>query len=949
MTSRRATWLERRQRQSRLVAVLGLLIIIGSALPMAALAAPGDIGHEGPSFDGASGAATGSKPESKLWWNDGIWWGSLWDTDTLTFHIHRLDLATSSWVDTGIPLDNRPGTRADTLWDGTKLYVASHRYSSSPAAGYAARLYRFSYNAAAKTYTLDSGFPATIHNYRVETMVIDKDTTGMLWATWIQDSQVYVSHTNGSDSSWVTPFVLPAPGTTVNIDDISSVIHFQKAGQTGRIGVMWSNQNDSKVYFAIHVDGDADTAWDSSKTALQGPGDADDHINLKSVQSDGSGNVYAAIKTSHSSSSAPLIMALVFNPTTGTWSNSVAGRVSDSHTRPIIVIDDEHDVAHVVMTGPQPPSTSGQNGGSIYDKTAPLGTMAFATGLGTPIIRDADVADMNDATSTKQNVSSTTGLVILAGNDTTNRYWWSFDPLGGTPPPAIPPVAAFSATPTSGPAPLAVTFTDGSTNLPTSWAWDFDNNGSVDSTVQNPVYTYPAPGTYTVKLTASNSAGSDNEIKTGFVTVGAPLTFVTLTPAADAFVSSSSVTKNYGSDVQLRVRTSSTNYRSYLKFAATGLDGPVKSARLRLFVSDASPDGGSIYAVGNGWTETGINWSNAPVLPGSSLRSIGATPPVGSWVDVDLGSAITGNGTYSFAIASNSSNSAYYSSRQGTNAPQLIVGYEAGGTPEITPVAAFSATPTSGPAPLSVTFSDASTNQPTSWAWDFQNDGSVDSTAQNPVFTYNSTGTYSVKLTASNGAGGDDEIKVNYVTVGTSPTPPPTPTPTPTLPPPPTPTPTIPPGGGTITVTPTADSRTSQGFPSSNYGADTTLRIRLDAAAAHRSYLRFTVAGITGTVGSVTLRLFVTDASPASGTVYPTSNTWTESTINWGNAPAATGSAIRAIGATTLGTWVDVNLTGAITANGTYSFLISDGNTNSAFFSSREGTNPPQLVITHSP
>ena len=599
-------------------------------------------------------------------------------------------------------------------------------------------------------------------------MVIDKDTTGMLWATWIQNSQVHVSHTNGSDSSWVTPYVLPGPGTTVNIDDISSVIHFQQAGQTGRIGVMWSNQNDSKVYFAMHVDGAADTVWDSSKTALQGPGDADDHINLKSVQSDGSGKVYAAIKTSHSSSSAPLIMALVFNPATGTWSNTVAGRVSDSHTRPIIVIDDEHDVAHVVMTGPQPPDTSGQNGGTIYDKTAPLGTMAFATGVGTPIIRDADVPDMNDATSTKQNVSSTTGLVILAGNDTTNRYWWSFDPLGGTPPPANPPVAAFSATPTSGPAPLAVTFTDASTNLPTSWAWDFDNNGSVDSTVKNPVHTYATPGTYTVKLTATNSAGSDDEIKTGYVTVGAPLTFVTFTPGADAFVSSSSPTKNYGNDVQLRVRASSTNYRSYLKFTASGLDGPVKSVRLRLFVSDASPDGGSIYAVGSGWTETGINWNNAPVLPGSAIRAIGATPPVGSWVDVDLGTAITGNGTYSFGIANNSTNSAYYSSRQGTNAPQLIVGYEAGGTPEITPVAAFSATPTSGPAPLSVTFSDASTNQPTSWAWDFQNDGSVDSTAQNPVFTYNTTGSYSVKLTASNGAGGDDEIKVNYVTVGTT-------------------------------------------------------------------------------------------------------------------------------------------------------------------------------------
>jgi trimeric autotransporter adhesin len=395
--------------------------------------------------------------------------------------------------------------------------------------------------------------------------------------------------------------------------------------------------------------------------------------------------------------------------------------------------------------------------------------------------------------------------------------------------------------------------------------------------------------------------------------------------------------------VQLRVRASSTNYRSYLKFTTSGLDGPVKSVRLRLFVNDASPDGGSVYAVSSGWTETGINWNNAPALPGSSIRSIGVTPPVGSWVDVDLGTAVTGNGTYSFAIANNNTNSAYYSSRQGTNSPQLIVGYEAGGTPEIAPVAAFSASPRSGPAPLSVTFSDASTNQPTSWAWDFQNDGTVDSTAQNPVFVYGADGTYTVKLTASNGAGSDDEIKIDYVTVATSPPPTPTPTPTPTLPP------TPPPGGGTITVTATADSRTSQAFPASNYGSDASLRVRLDPSGAYRSYLRFPVAGITGTVSSVKLRLFVTDASPSSGTVYPTTNTWAESSINWGNAPAATGSAIRSIGATTLGAWVEVDLTGAITADGTYNVLISDGNTNSAFFSSREGANPPQLVITQSP
>jgi trimeric autotransporter adhesin len=919
-------------RPPRLAALLGLITLIASLLPSAtAFADPGDIGVPGPSFVGSSGTASGSKPESKLWWNDGIWWGSLWDTTSGTYHIQRLDLARQAWVDTGVQLDNRAGTRADALWDGTKLYVASHRYSSSPASGYAARLYRFSYNAAAMTYTLDAGFPATIHNFKVETMVIDKDTTGMLWATWIQNNQVHVSHTNGSDTTWVAPYVLPVAGTTVDIDDISSVIHFQPSGQAGRIGVMWSNQVDDKVHFAIHRDGTPDNLWDASKTAIEGPGVADDHINLKSVQSDGSGKVYAAIKTGHSSSSAPLIMVLVFDPVSGSWSSSVAGRVSDSHTRPIIVVDDEHAIAHVFMTGPQPPATSGQGGGSIYTKSAPLATLAFPVGVGTPIIRDADSPDMNDATTMKQNVNSTTGLLILAGNDTTGQYWWHFDPLGGSPPQQNPPVAAFTATPTSGAAPLSVSFTDMSTNLPTSWAWDFDNNGTVDSTVRNPSFVYSAPGTYTVKLTASNTIGSDDEVKVGFVTVGQPLTFASFAPVADAFVSSSRVAKNYGSDVTLRVRNSTTVYRSYLRFTVSGLDGPVESARLRLFVTDSSPDGGSIYAVGSTWTETGISWSNAPDLPGSALTAIGATPPVGSWVDVDLGAAITGNGTLSFAIASNSTNSAYYSSRQGTNPPQLIVGYEAGGTPPVAPVAAFSASPTSGTAPLSVTFSDASTNEPTSWAWDFDNNGTVDSNAQNPVFTYTSAGTYTVKLTASNAGGSDVEVKPNFVTVDGSPTPTPTPP------------------SSTMTVTPVADSRILQSAPNSNYGADVALRVRLDPTGAYRSYLRFTVAGITGSVGLVKLRLFCTDPAPNGGTVYPTSANWTESTLTWGNAPAATGPAIRTIPAVALNTWVEVDLTSSITADGTYNLLLSDGDTNSAFYSSREGANPPQLVVTQSP
>jgi PKD repeat protein len=88
--------------------------------------------------------------------------------------------------------------------------------------------------------------------------------------------------------------------------------------------------------------------------------------------------------------------------------------------------------------------------------------------------------------------------------------------VGGSQP--QPPVAQFSGSPTSGYVPLTVDFTDESTGSPTSWSWDF-GDGVGTSTQQNPSYTYTSPGTYTVTLTAANAYGSDDEVKTGYISV----------------------------------------------------------------------------------------------------------------------------------------------------------------------------------------------------------------------------------------------------------------------------------------------------------------------------------------------------------------------------------------------------------------------------------------------
>ncbi|MBX3463964.1 MAG: PKD domain-containing protein [Planctomycetes bacterium] len=89
-----------------------------------------------------------------------------------------------------------------------------------------------------------------------------------------------------------------------------------------------------------------------------------------------------------------------------------------------------------------------------------------------------------------------------------------------------PVQADFTATPTTtGGAPLTVLFRDTSTEANgaiTAWAWDFDGNGTTDSTQQNPAHTYTTPGTFTVSLTATGQNGSNTVTRAGLVTVSAP-------------------------------------------------------------------------------------------------------------------------------------------------------------------------------------------------------------------------------------------------------------------------------------------------------------------------------------------------------------------------------------------------------------------------------------------
>ena len=206
---------------------------------------------------------------------------------------------------------------------------------------------------------------------------------------------------------------------------------------------MWSNQLDETVYWGVHVDGDADGSWRGS-VAVRGARQSDDHINIKTLQSDQAGRVFAAVKTSldelpGSTSTSPQINLLVFKPGTGAWSSSVVGTVSDCHTRPIVMLDEENSLVHVLATAPTSSGCAYSGApGTIYDKVAPMDNPVFPPGRGTPVIRDAASANMNNATSTKQAVNSQTGLVVLASNTSLKRSWHADLTLTPNPPPITP-------------------------------------------------------------------------------------------------------------------------------------------------------------------------------------------------------------------------------------------------------------------------------------------------------------------------------------------------------------------------------------------------------------------------------------------------------------------------------------------------------------------------------
>ncbi len=245
-----------------------------------------------------------------------------------------------------------------------------------------------------------------------------------------------------------------------------------------------------------------------------------------------------------------------------------------------------------------------------------------------------------------------------------------------------PPTAGFSASATTGCAPLTVQFSNQSSENATSFQWSFPGGTPSSSTLENPTVTYNAAGSYNVMLTVSNSAGSNSVTQNAYINVSA-------TATAGFTYTSNNGTVNF--------TNTSSNANSYS------------------------------WNFGDGATSTLANPSHTYQDDGIYTVTLSATNACGT-----------------------------------VTATQTI-------TIVMPPVAGFSANSTSGCASLSVQFNNESSENASSYAWEFPGGLPSTSTAENPTVTYSTPGTYTVMLTVSNSAGSNTFTQTNYITVNGAP------------------------------------------------------------------------------------------------------------------------------------------------------------------------------------
>jgi PKD repeat protein len=275
----------------------------------------------------------------------------------------------------------------------------------------------------------------------------------------------------------------------------------------------------------------------------------------------------------------------------------------------------------------------------------------------------------------------------------------------------------------------SVTFTDNSSCGPTAWAWSFPGGTPSSFNGQNPpAIAYSASGVYDVSLTVTKPGATDTRTKSAYITVAPPVFNMTngsVTACAGSFYDSGGPSGNYA------------NNENYTFTFYPGTPGAMIGAAFSLFNVESGYDYLSIY--------DGVN-SSAPLI-----GSYTGTNSPGTVTATNISGALTFTFTSDISITP----AGWAASISCSNNP---------------PVAAFTASSTAPLLNETVSFTDQSTNAPTSWAWSFSPNSVVyvngtNASSQNPEVQFTAVGQYTVTLEASNAYGTDSEVKTDYINV----------------------------------------------------------------------------------------------------------------------------------------------------------------------------------------
>jgi len=365
---------------------------------------------------------------------------------------------------------------------------------------------------------------------------------------------------------------------------------------------------------------------------------------------------------------------------------------------------------------------------------------------------------------------------------------------------ALPPTANFGADiiyPCLG---ETVSLADSSTNSPTSWSWSISPNtftyvNSTSATSQDPQVQFSASGMYTITLTASNANGMDSQTRTGFITAGGlslPYMEDFETSTADQYEienpdnntswALTTVAGNAPGNTAMWVDNfnyNAVNERDGLitppidltTYISADLDFEYAYRRF----SSSNQDSLAVFIS----TNCGANWTrlasydengSGNFATGSDLNTAFTPAVAADWCGDVSNPACP---TISLDAYVGNTVKIKFENINGWGNNMYLDNINITGMQPVAPVADFNASSTTVCPNQTVTFSDISTNTPTSWTWSFNPStvnfvNGTNANSQNPQVDFTSSGTYDVTLTSTNSAGSDVITKTGYITVDPS-------------------------------------------------------------------------------------------------------------------------------------------------------------------------------------